>query len=63
VFQDARLLPWKRVWWNVALGLHGEASRERAQAALHEVRLGHRLDATAGAYADPVAVSGIGDVA
>ncbi len=45
VFQDARLLPWKKVWRNVALGLHGNDVRERAEAALHEVGLGHRLDA------------------
>lgn len=45
VFQDARLLPWKRVWRNVALGLKGDGVRERAQAALQEVGLGHRLDA------------------
>lgn len=45
VFQDARLLPWKPVWRNVALGLRGDDVRERAQAALQEVGLGHRLDA------------------
>ena len=45
VFQEARLLPWKRVWRNVALGLRGAEVRERAQAALREVGLGHRLDA------------------
>ncbi|HEX7819071.1 MAG TPA: ABC transporter ATP-binding protein [Sphingobium sp.] len=45
VFQDARLLPWKRVWRNVALGLRGENIRERAEQALKEVGLGHRLDA------------------
>jgi sulfonate transport system ATP-binding protein len=45
VYQDARLLPWKRVWRNVALGLHGDAARERAQAALQEVGLSHRLNA------------------
>lgn len=45
VFQDARLLPWKRVWRNVALGLRGKDVRERAEAALHEVSLDHRLDA------------------
>jgi sulfonate transport system ATP-binding protein len=47
VFQDARLLPWKRVWSNVALGLPGRAVdvRARAEGALREVGLGHRLDA------------------
>jgi len=45
VFQDARLLPWKRVWRNVALGLKGADTRARAEAALKEVGLGHRLDA------------------
>ncbi|MET0374723.1 MAG: ABC transporter ATP-binding protein [Rhizorhabdus sp.] len=45
VFQDARLLPWKPVWRNVALGLRGPDVRERAEAALREVGLGHRLNA------------------
>lgn len=45
VFQDARLLPWKKVWRNVALGLAGDDVRDRAEAALREVGLGHRLDA------------------
>jgi sulfonate transport system ATP-binding protein len=45
VFQDARLLPWKKVWRNVALGLKGADIRDRAQTALREVGLGHRLDA------------------
>jgi sulfonate transport system ATP-binding protein len=45
VFQDARLLPWKKVWRNVALGLKGTDIRNRAEAALREVGLGHRLDA------------------
>jgi sulfonate transport system ATP-binding protein len=45
VFQESRLLPWKRVWQNVALGLPGRDARARAQAALEEVGLGHRLDA------------------
>ncbi len=45
VFQDARLLPWKRVWKNVALGLKGGDARERSKKALAEVGLGHRIDA------------------
>ncbi len=50
VFQEARLLPWKRVWRNVALGVRGSDAqgrdvRRRAEAALSEVGLGHRLDA------------------
>jgi sulfonate transport system ATP-binding protein len=47
VFQDARLLPWKKVWRNVALGLKGLSGRVRTKAekALHEVGLDHRLDA------------------
>ncbi len=45
VFQDSRLLPWKRVWRNVALGLKGKDVRPRAEKALREVGLGHRLDA------------------
>lgn len=45
VFQDARLLPWKKVWRNVSLGLKGPDIRDRSEAALREVGLGHRLDA------------------
>jgi sulfonate transport system ATP-binding protein len=45
VFQDARLLPWKPVWKNVALGLKGADIRERSERALKEVGLNHRLDA------------------
>jgi sulfonate transport system ATP-binding protein len=45
VFQDARLMPWKRVWRNVALGLGGGDIRARAEAALGEVGLSHRSEA------------------
>ena len=45
VFQDARLLPWKRVWQNVALGVRTSAVRHHAEEALREVGLDHRLDA------------------
>jgi sulfonate transport system ATP-binding protein len=45
VFQDPRLLPWKKVWKNVTLGLRGANPRAQAEAALREVGLGHRLDA------------------
>ncbi|HSZ53232.1 MAG TPA: ABC transporter ATP-binding protein [Caulobacteraceae bacterium] len=42
VFQDARLLPWKRVLDNVVLGLGGAGARERGLRALEEVELGSR---------------------
>jgi len=44
VFQDPRLLPWKRVWENVLMGLDTRAkgARERAAQALREVELAHR---------------------
>jgi len=45
VFQDARLLPWKPVWKNVALGLPGPGVQVRAEIALQEVGLGHRTHA------------------
>ncbi|MCQ9156663.1 ABC transporter ATP-binding protein [Acidomonas methanolica] len=45
VFQEHRLLPWKRVWENVVLGQDGADRRDRAVTALEEVGLGHRVDA------------------
>ncbi|MET0746094.1 MAG: ABC transporter ATP-binding protein [Microvirga sp.] len=45
VFQEPRLIPWKRVWANVTLGLRDSNAREKAEAALTEVGLSHRLDA------------------
>lgn len=45
-FQQPRLLPWRRVWRNVVLGLHGQdAGREVAERALSEVRLTGHADA------------------
>jgi sulfonate transport system ATP-binding protein len=44
VFQEHRLLPWKRLWENVALGFREENPREKAQKVLEEVGLGDRLD-------------------
>ncbi|MGE8638117.1 MAG: ATP-binding cassette domain-containing protein [Achromobacter sp.] len=41
LFADARLLPWKRVWQNVALGLPGDA-RARAGEALRQAGLAGR---------------------
>jgi sulfonate transport system ATP-binding protein len=50
VFQEPRLLPWKRVWRNVALGLDGNAEerKRRALTALDEVGLAARGDAWPG---------------
>jgi sulfonate transport system ATP-binding protein len=45
VFQEPRLLPWQKVWRNVALGVKTPDARARAESALTEVGLGHRLDA------------------
>ena len=42
MFQDARLLPWKRVQDNVALGLDGPDVKERALEALSQVGLADR---------------------
>jgi sulfonate transport system ATP-binding protein len=46
-FQDARLLPWIKVWQNVVFGLCGgkRELRERAATALAEVHLADHLDA------------------
>ncbi|MFX5668581.1 ATP-binding cassette domain-containing protein, partial [Acinetobacter baumannii] len=44
VFQEPRLVPWKRVWRNVALGLRVPNVRELALAALAEVGLSHRTE-------------------
>jgi len=45
-FQAPRLMPWKRVWRNVVLGLPNGGGRDRgkAEAALAEVGLSHRSD-------------------
>jgi sulfonate transport system ATP-binding protein len=45
VFQDPRLLPWRSVLANVALGLRGADAQGRARAALAEVGLAGREDA------------------
>ena len=42
IFQDARLLPWKRVLDNVMLGLDGPDAANRARVALAEVELAGR---------------------
>ena len=44
MFQDARLLPWKRVLDNVALGLTGPDVKARALEALAQVGLADRAD-------------------
>ncbi|MYS95008.1 MULTISPECIES: ABC transporter ATP-binding protein [Streptomyces] len=41
-FQAPRLMPWKKVWRNVLLGLPGKPERAVAEQALDEVGLGHR---------------------
>ena len=51
-FQQPRLLPWRRVWRNVSLGLHGVDGREVADKALAEVQL------TDHAQAWPLTLSG-----
>ena len=44
-FQQPRLLPWRRVWRNVSLGLRGVDGRAVAEKALAEVRLTDHVDA------------------
>ncbi|MET8179624.1 ABC transporter ATP-binding protein [Streptomyces sp. NPDC005336] len=44
-FQAPRLMPWKKVWRNVLLGLDGRPGRAVAERALEEVGLRHRTDA------------------
>ncbi|MCE0915786.1 ABC transporter ATP-binding protein [Pseudomonas sp. NMI760_13] len=48
VFQEPRLMPWKRAWRNVVLGLRGAEPKARALAALREVGLAHRTEAWPG---------------
>ncbi len=48
VFQDSRLLPWRRVLGNVVLGVPGRDAAERGRAALEEVGLADRADAWPG---------------
>jgi sulfonate transport system ATP-binding protein len=52
VFQEPRLMPWKRVWQNVALGVRQADARQLALRALAEVGLEHRV------YAFPATLSG-----
>ncbi|WP_085315767.1 ATP-binding cassette domain-containing protein [Derxia lacustris] len=44
MFQEPRLLPWKRVLDNIALGLEGSDARKRALELLAEVGLADRAD-------------------
>ncbi len=44
-FQAPRLMPWKKVWRNVLLGLPGKPERAAAERALAEVGLDHHADA------------------
>jgi sulfonate transport system ATP-binding protein len=45
VFQEHRLLPWARVWQNVAIGLPDSGARATARRVLAEVGLAERADA------------------
>ncbi|MDT7600299.1 MAG: sulfonate transport system ATP-binding protein, partial [Pseudonocardiales bacterium] len=44
-FQQPRLLPWRRVWRNITLGVQTGDPRGVAERALAEVRLTERADA------------------
>ncbi|MFI6870821.1 ABC transporter ATP-binding protein [Nocardia sp. NPDC050406] len=44
-FQEPRLVPWKRVLANIALGLRHSDPKRAARAALEEVGLGERAEA------------------
>ncbi len=48
VFQEPRLMPWKRAWRNVVMGLRITHARDRARQALTEVGLAHRENAWPG---------------
>lgn len=45
VFQEPRLLPWRRVWRNVAIGLPRAQARTEANRALREVELADHANA------------------
>lgn len=45
IFQESRLLPWKKVWQNVVIGLDTPNNKEKALQILQEVNLEHRADA------------------
>jgi sulfonate transport system ATP-binding protein len=47
-FQDHRLLPWKRVWRNVLIGLPRSTQKQHALRALDEVGIAARADAWPG---------------
>lgn len=45
IFQESRLLPWKKVWQNVVIGLNVPNAKETSLKILQEVNLEHRADA------------------